>query len=246
MMYDIMRRPRKTENPPVATETGTGNRGPSEGPGKETYLAARAEWNERYGSYVQQARGWRLAFFMSAAVSLMAVGGVVYIGSQSRLVPYIVEVNQLGDALAAQRADVASTPDTRLIRAQLARWINDTRTVYLDASAERYIINEAYGMVDRQSAAYGDLNNYFRANDPFKRAQTETVNIHITSVLPISQNTWRIEWNEETNSRDGSTQQVAHWQATVTIALHPPSDSETVLINPTGLYVQNFSWAQAQ
>jgi type IV secretory pathway TrbF-like protein len=70
--------------------------------------------------------------------------------------------------------------------------------------------------------------------------------VHITSVLPISQNTWRIEWNEETDSRDGSTQRTAHWQATVTIALHLPSDSETVLINPTGLYVQNFSWTQAQ
>jgi type IV secretory pathway TrbF-like protein len=215
-------------------------------PGKETYMAARAEWNERYGSYIQQARFWRLAFFMSAAVSLMSVGGVVYIGSQSRLVPYIVEVNQLGDALAAERADVASTPDTRLIRAQLARWVSDTRTVYLDASAEQAIITEAYGMVDRRSAAYADLNNYFRVNDPFKRAQTQTVNIHITSVLPISQNTWRVEWDEQTSSRDGSTKQVAHWQATVTIALHPPEDSQTVLINPTGLYVQNFSWAQAQ
>jgi type IV secretory pathway TrbF-like protein len=215
-------------------------------PGKETYMAARAEWNERYGSYIQQARFWRLAFFMSAAVSLMSVGGVVYIGSQSRLVPYIVEVNQLGDALAAERADVASTPDTRLIRAQLARWVSDTRTVYLDASAEQAIITEAYGMVDRQSAAYADLNNYFRVNDPFKRAQTQTINIHITSVLPISQNTWRVEWDEQTSSRDGSTKQVAHWQATVTITLHPPEDSQTVLINPTGLYVQNFSWAQAQ
>ncbi|WP_284948039.1 conjugal transfer protein TrbF [Acidisoma cladoniae] len=242
-----MRRPSTTEPPPAAAMTGSESTArPADGPGKATYLAARAEWNERYGSYVQQARAWRLAFFMSAVVSLMAVGGVVYIGSQSHLVPYIVEVNRLGDALAAQRADVASTPDTRLIRAQLARWINDTRTVYLDASAERYIINEAYGMVDRQSAAYGDLNTYFRTNDPFNRAQTQTVNVHITSVLPISQNTWRIEWNEETDSRDGSTQQTAHWQATVTIALHPPSDSETVLINPTGLYVQNFSWTQAQ
>jgi type IV secretion system protein VirB5 len=215
-------------------------------PGKETYIAARAEWNERYGSYIQQARFWRLAFFMSAAVSVMSVGGVVLIGSQSRLVPYIVEVNQLGDALAAERADVASTPDTRLIRAQLARWISDTRTVYLDASAEQAIITEAYGMVDRQSAAYGDLNTYFRAADPFKRAQTQTVDVHITSVLPISQYTWRVEWNEETDSRDGSTQQTSPWQATVTIALHPPTDSETVLINPTGLYVQNFSWAEAQ
>jgi type IV secretory pathway TrbF-like protein len=242
-----MRSPNENETPPVAATAGTAkNSRPADGPGKETYLASRAEWNERYGSYIQQARGWRLAFFMAAAIAIVSVCGVVYIGSQSRLVPYIVEVNQLGDALAAERADVASTPDTRLIRAQLARWVNDTRTVYLDASAERYIINEAYGMVDRQSAAYADLNTYFRTNDPFQRAQTATVNIHITSVLPISQNTWRVEWNEETNSRDGSTQQTAHWQATVTIALHPPIDSETVLINPTGLYVQNFSWAQAQ
>lgn len=214
--------------------------------GKSTYLAARAEWNERYGSYIQQARAWRLIALLSMLVATIAVLGVVYIGSQSRLVPFIVEVNKLGDALAAQRADVASTPDTRLIRAQLARWIDDIRTVYLDASAERAIVTEAYGMVDRQSAAYGDLNKYFRANDPFTRAQNETVNVHITSVLPISQKTWRIEWNEESHARDGSTTGVSHWQGTVTIALRPPTDSETILINPTGLYVQNFSWQRTQ
>jgi type IV secretory pathway TrbF-like protein len=248
-MYDIMRRLRKTETPPLwapAPSAAAVSAPDSSSPGRETYLAARTEWNERYGSYIQQARAWRLAFFLAMVVAVVAVSGVVYIGSQSRLVPYIVEVNQLGDALAAQRADVASTPDTRLIRAQLARWINDTRTVYLDASAERYIINEAYGMVDRQSAAYSDLNDYFRANDPFTRARTETVNVHITSVLPISQYTWRIEWDEETDARDGATSGTTHWQASVTIALHPPTDSETVLINPTGLYVQNFGWARAQ
>jgi type IV secretory pathway TrbF-like protein len=32
----------------------------------------------------------------------------------------------------------------------------------------------------------------------------------------------------------------------MTIAVHPPSDSTTILVNPTGLYVQNFSWARAQ
>jgi type IV secretion system protein TrbF len=245
-MYDIMRRPRKTDTPPVAITAGTSSAPDPAGPGKDTYLAARAEWNERYGSYIQQARSWRLAFFLAMVIAIVSLGGVVYIGSQSRLVPYIVEVNQLGDALAAERADVASTPDTRLIRAQLARWINDVRTVYLDASAERYIINEAYGMVDRQSAAYGDLNTYFQTNDPFTLAQNVTVNVHITSVLPISQNTWRIEWDEESNTRDGSPAGTSHWQATVTIVLHPPIDSETILVNPTGLYVQSFSWARVQ
>jgi type IV secretory pathway TrbF-like protein len=244
-MYDIMRRLRKTWFPSVDAAGAVSAPDPAAA-ARDTYLAARAEWNERYGSYIQAARSWRSAFFLAMIIAVVSLGGVVYIGTQSRLVPYIVEVNQLGDALAAERADVASTPDTRLIRAQLARWINDVRTIYLDASAERYIITEAYGMVDRQSVAYGDLNNFYRTNDPFTRAQNETVNVHITSVLPISENTWRIEWDEQNNDRDGSMAATSHWQATVTIVLHPPTDSETVLVNPTGLYVQSFSWARVQ
>ena len=245
MTYDIIRRLIRAE--PTSSEGAEASSAPNaDAPGKATYLAARAEWNERYGSYIQQARAWRLVAVLSMVVAIIAVLGVVYIGSQSRLVPFIVEVNKLGDALAAERADVASTPDNRLIRAQLARWISDVRTVYLDASAERAIINEAYGMIDRQSAAYGDMNSDFRANDPFTRAQNETVNVHITSVLPISQNTWRVEWDEERHARDGSSTGTTHWQGTATIALHPPTDSETILLNPTGLYVQNFSWQRAE
>ena len=244
-MYDIMSRRNQIEAPSLSAPEVSSLSGQQK-PGAETYLAARAEWNERYGSYIQQARAWRLAALLSMVVAAGAVSGVVYIGSQSRLVPFVVEVNQLGDALAAQRADVASTPDTRLIRAQLARWINDVRTVYLDAGAERFVINEAYAMVDRESPAYDALNQYFRANDPFARARDETVNVHITSVLPISQNTWRIEWEEDSRRRDGSSTGVTPWQGTVTVAVHPPSDSTTILVNPTGLYVQNFSWARAQ
>ena len=237
--------PARTENP-SHSPPGISSPPDTAKPGVETYLAARAEWNERYGSYISQARIWRLAALLSMLVALGAVGGVIYIGSQSKIVPYVVEVNQLGDALAAQRADVAATPDTRLIRAQLARWINDVRTVYLDASAERYVINEAYGMVDRQSPAFDALNEYFRANTPFTRAQDTTVTVHVSSVLPISQSTWRIEWDEESLSRDGSSSGTTDWQGTVTIAIHAPTDSNTILINPTGLYVQNFSWTRAQ
>lgn len=212
----------------------------------DTYLQARAEWNERYGSYIASARSWRLIALLSMSAALLAIGGVVYIGSQSRIVPYVVEVNQLGDALAARRADIAETPDTRLIRAQLARWISDVRTVWLDAAAQRFIINEAYAMIDRQSQAYDAINIYFRANDPFHRAQDETVNVHVSSVLPISKTTWRIEWSEESSQRDGALMQSVNWQGTITVAVSPPTDSNTILVNPTGLFIENFSWGKAQ
>ena len=51
--------------------------------------------------------------------------------------PYVVQTDKLGDALAISRADIAPPADPRLIRAQLARWIADVRSVYVDVAAER-------------------------------------------------------------------------------------------------------------
>jgi type IV secretory pathway TrbF-like protein len=48
-----------------------------------------------------------------------------------------------GDALAISRADIASPSDPRLIRSQLARWVDDVRSVYVDVAAEKHVINEA-------------------------------------------------------------------------------------------------------
>jgi type IV secretion system protein VirB5 len=217
-----------------------------DGPHSAVYMAARAEWNERYGSYIAQAHAWRLTALASLGVAFVAVAGVVWIGAQNRVVPYVVQTDKLGDALAISRADVAAPADPRLIRAGLARWITDVRTVYLDVAAERAVVTEAYAMVNRNGAAAQQLNDWYSHNDPFKRAQTEMIGVSVESVLPISGNTWRVEWREDTRGRDGMASPSAHWQATVTISINPPANDATILVNPAGLYVDSFDWAQRQ
>ncbi len=215
-------------------------------PHSAIYLAARREWNERYGSYIAQARTWRLTAFLSLGIAAVAVSGVVWIGAQNRIVPYVVQTNRLGDALAISRADVAAPVDPRLIRAQLARWVSDIRSVYTDVSAERHLITEAYAMVDQNSAAYEQLNGWFRENDPFSRAQTEIVDAQVQSVLPLSANTWRVEWQENVRSRDGTKSSSYQWQAVITFAIKPPTSDADILANPTGLFVKTFNWQQRQ
>ena len=77
-------------------------------PHSAVYLAARREWNERYGDYIAQANNWRLTAIAALAVAAVAVAGNVWQSAQSRVQPFVVEVDKLGDALAIQRADVAS------------------------------------------------------------------------------------------------------------------------------------------
>jgi len=215
-------------------------------PHSAVYLAARREWNERYGSYIAQAHAWRLTALGSLCVAFVAVTGIAWIGAQNRIVPYVVQTDKLGDAVAIRRADVATPADPRLIRAQLARWVSDVRSVYVDVAAEKHIITEAYAMVDRNAAAGPTLNDWFSRNDPFKRAQDDTVAVAVQSVLPLSGKTWRVEWQEVRRTRQGALESSQQWQATITISINPPTDDATILVNPTGLYVESFDWSQRQ
>ena len=217
-----------------------------ENPHSAVYLAAQREWNERYGSYIAQANAWRLTALASLGVAFVAVAGVVWIGAQNRIVPYVVQTDRLGDAIAISRADISPPADPRLIRAQLARWVNGVRSVYMEVAAEKHVITEAYAMIDRDAAGAQALNDWFSNNDPFKRARDETVAIAVESVLPLSGDTWRVEWREDKRARQGEKAPPEQWQATITISVNPPSDDATILVNPTGLYVEAFNWSRRQ
>lgn len=41
------------------------------------YLAARREWDERYGDLITRTRNWRLMALLSGLIGLVATGGVV-------------------------------------------------------------------------------------------------------------------------------------------------------------------------
>jgi len=208
------------------------------------YLNARREWNERYGGYIAQARNWRIAALLSLCIALVSAGGLIHVASQSQIVPYIVRVDKLGSAAAVERAGEPFKPGNELIVASLARWIADIRAVYTDAGAQRVLLKEGYAMVNERGEGYAKLNDYMRAHDPFGRAQTETVIVEVESVLPLSADSWRIEWREETRARDGSAPKNQQWQANVSISINPPSDEATIRQNPLGIYINSFSWSQ--
>ena len=84
------------------------------GAAENPYLSARREWNERYGDYIARARNWRRAAFAALAVSLVLAIGVAWQAAQSKVVPYVVEVDKLGDAVAVGRADRAAPADSRV------------------------------------------------------------------------------------------------------------------------------------
>lgn len=206
------------------------------------FLAAKREWNERYGDYIAQAKNWRLAAILSLAIAAILAGGTIWLAAQTKLVPYVVEVDKLGSAIAVARADRAYTPDQRIVRAQLAAWIADARSVSSDPNAERATLTRTYSMVATTAKPY--LDSWYSSHSPFEAGTRNTVAVTIDGVLPQSANSYQIQWTEEQRSLDGARASTTHWEADVTVGVNPPTDEATILRNPMGLYVTQLSWTQ--
>jgi type IV secretory pathway TrbF-like protein len=208
------------------------------------YVEARREWNERYGDYIQQAHHWRTMAIICGLLALTSVIGVVYIGAQSKIVPYVVEVDKLGEALSVGRADHPSAVDQRVVKAYLARFVADWRAVTIDRQAQKSAIDRVYAMVPSGSIAVGKLNDYFRAHSPFEVASKQSVAVAVTNLLPISERTWQVEWQEVTRDLRGEVQARTRMKVSIIVGITPPTDERLILINPLGVYITDLNWSQ--
>ena len=61
------------------------------------YLAARREWLERYGEYVNQAKNWRIAAIIAMLLALFMGVGLFFTAKRVRVIPYVVYLNKSGN-----------------------------------------------------------------------------------------------------------------------------------------------------
>ena len=208
------------------------------------YLAARREWDERYGDLITRARNWRTLAIICAVTTLVATGGLMWLSAHSRIVPFVVLVDNLGRPLASGIAEQATVNDDRLKRASLLAWVGDFRLVTSDGMAQRKAIDHVYAQIASGSQAQAFVSDFYRAIPPFKRAQIETVSIDVNSVLPTSDRTFEVDWVETTRDLYGAVKGTDRWKGSFSIALNPPTDERLARINPLGVYVTNVSLAK--
>ncbi len=209
------------------------------------YLNARREWNERYGSYISQAATWRVIALFAMLLAIISVSGALYLAQQSKFIPYIVEVDQLGRAHAVGPATEGSKIDPRVTKALLAQFVENWRNITMDVMVQKSRAFDLYAHLSTASAAYMALNEYYQKNDPFKRAQSELVNVEVTSLLRIGENVWQAEWTETTRSRKGKVLRTQFYQSAMKLSYtHQADNADQLSTNPIGLFVDELSWSE--
>ena len=224
-----------------------GGLSPHEGT-ESPYLAARRTWNDHVGGLAASRRLWQLVALLNSMIVLAAVGGLVAANSQSKFVPYVVKVGDLGEPVAVAPADRAQPVDTRVVQAQVASFIDSARAVTADVTLERRNVFRVYAMLQQGDAATVKMSEWFNANPPIARASTQTVEVQVTSVIPQSASTWQVDWVETVRDRAGQpTEAPIRLRALVSVRISAPTSQTTeamIRANPLGLYVSDFSWSK--
>jgi len=215
------------------------------------YLNARRTWNEQVGSLVTAKQTWQVIGLLSLLIALAAIGGIIHIGSQSKFIPYIVQVDRHGQTLAVGAVQPTTNTDPRIVYAMIAEFITDARTVTPDIALKRKMIFRLYGKLSRNDPATQKMDEWLGSseeNNPFKRAEKELVSIDIRSLIAQSADTWQVDWTESVRDRTGALQSAPQAMRAIVTVYSVPTTAQTtdeqLRNNPLGLYVRDFSWSK--
>jgi len=205
------------------------------------YQRAAQVWDDRIGSARVQARNWRYMAFGCLALSASLSGSLVWQSASGTIVPWVVQVDKLGQAQAIAPAVADYRPSDPQIAFHLARFIEQVRSIPADAIIVRQNWLRAYEFTTQAGALA--LNDYARANDPFTKVGKQQIAVEVSSVIRASPDSFRVAWIER-RYQDGSLAATERWSAILTIVVRTPRDAEKLRANPLGIYVNAINWSK--
>jgi type IV secretion system protein VirB5 len=200
---------------------------------------------------VASRRSWEMIAILCLLITLASVGGIAYVGSQSKFIPFLYNVDTHGHAVAVGPVERSSPTDPRVLAAAIGDFIANARLVTVDAALQRKAVYHVYAMLSEQDPATGKMNQWMNGTEdsnPFTRAETETVTVEISTVLPQTPDTWEVTWLESVWDRKGEVKTPpVPMRALVTVYRAEPAATvteEELRRNPLSVYVRDFSWSK--
>lgn len=219
-------------------------------PAKKKHKAAEAplpweegnkEMNRMFGDLAFRRRQWMLAALISMTTSIVLAIGMVALVLSDRNVPWIVEVDKLGDIRVAGEVASLEVPETVRVAA-LYRLVRSMRQIPGDArileaqhrTAQAHLANDA-----RMDFIRDLQDNSEELSQMLAERQLRYVT-GISSVLPFpgQPGLYRVTWTEEyTGRRTDEVSYEGYFQ--VQPGANPTP--EMAILNPLGIFITEYS-----
>lgn len=227
----------ETENEVPETESNT-----------NPYLSSRRTWNDYISGQVAQRKMWQIVAFASLMSTLLAIAGLIYHASQNKFVPYVIQVDNLGRVEFKEVLVPVKHNDPRIINLMIGDFVTNSRTVVFDGQMQRKLIDSVYAKLLSEDPAYQKMTDMFapknKEDSIMELTRRISRNVQVYSILPITDETYGVEWNEVTRDTSGKIISDKIYKGTVQIKFidNAKANFEALMKNPIGLYVKDFSY----
>ena len=110
----------------------------------DPYIKARKEYDEITHNINASKLNWQRVAFILGFALIISITSNIFTIKRSHIVPYVVEVDNLGRALAISEAKEIPLNDEKVIKAFVFNYIDMARSVISDPQALRKNLTEVY------------------------------------------------------------------------------------------------------
>jgi len=207
------------------------------------YDRARAAWDERIGSARVQAYNWRLVAFVSLMLLALSLVGNIYLGAQSKVIPYVVELKPTGEAgVLGSASALSAQANENATKFFISRFVMLAREIPSDPVLLKRNMQKLFELVSMQGKSL--LSENFSKQNPAQEFKAKNRALKIASVLAVSQGVYQVDWFEAEYDKNGQKIDEYPMRGTFKIAWLEPKSESQIQENPLGIFIDYFSWTK--
>ena len=212
-------------------------------PRKLAYEEARMEYLNLTINQAKVLNTWKTAFFVTFLLMMISICYSFYLASRSTLIPYIIEVDETGNAKGINPAyQIAYNPEEMSKEYFIRQLIIKARTITLDnVTNGTFYRNNMYFLNTKAREKYHVFIAQDNLTEKIKEGITRQVTINSLNKIAGTANSYQARWTEEEFNPDGSKSGTKKMLGTFILKINQPSSLEKAHFNPLGIMIDDFS-----
>ena len=199
------------------------------------YFSNRKGFADRLDAERANMASWKFITFFSNFITLIAVIGCIYAANLPSIVPFIFKEDGSGGLTAMGIADQEMHVNKQIIANQIGAFLIGLREVPISVDIKKRYVTRVQ-MMSTQALFHNILAKMLK--ESYTKAGTSEVLVTLKSIIPLSKNTWEIDWVEiGTNGNS-----LGEYKAILAIELSKEfKNSSALMYNPIGLVVTDIN-----
>ncbi|SKA06081.1 type IV secretion system protein VirB5, partial [Cetobacterium ceti] len=195
--------------------------------------------------YAQQSKRimtYKIIALLMLGLTIISTLACIYLSTRSTLIPYVVEVDQSGEAKAIKQADNIYIPKEVENKYFIRDIIFKMRAIPRDSVLyARNFQQLSYFLTEAMLKKHENILLNEDTNSLAKQLISRDINIISFNKVPRTKNTYQVKWNEKMYSAQGEEIANSDFVGLFTITYEQPTELDEININPLGIIVDDFS-----